>query len=72
MPTNRFLKLFLLMILAPLILIAWTMVCVGEGKDISLQNRRSTGVGDTQLKTICVRARVNQEAPEIIATERAR
>jgi hypothetical protein len=71
MPTNRFLKLLLLILLAPLILIAWTMMCVGQGKDISLQNRRSTGVSDTQLEFICVRTPVNQEAPEMIATEHA-
>jgi len=72
MPTNRFLKLLLLIFLAPLILIAWTMMCVGEGKDLTLQNRRSTGISDTQLKIICVGARVDEEAPEIPATERVR
>lgn len=72
MCTHKFLKLLLLILLAPLILIAWTMVCVGEGKDLNLRNRRSTGLGDTQLKIICVRARIKQEAPEILAAERER
>ena len=39
-----------------LILITLTIMRVGEGKDINLQNSRSTEVGDTQLKIICVRA----------------
>lgn len=65
---NKFSKLLLLMLLGPLILIAWTMICVGERKDISLQNRRPNETDDTQLK---IYTRVDQEISEILATEKS-
>jgi len=68
MRVNKFSKLFLLMLLGPLILIAWTMICVGERKDISLQNRRPNETDDTQLK---IYTRVDQEISEILATEKS-
>jgi len=45
------LKLILLMGAAPLILVAWTMICVGERKEISqsLQHKRCIKGEDVQL-----------------------
>ena len=68
MRVNKFSKLLLLMLLGPLILIAWTMICVGERKDISLRNRRPDETEDTQLK---IYTRVDQEISEILATEKS-
>jgi hypothetical protein len=47
-----FLKLMLLIGAVPLILVAWTMICVGERKEISqsLQHKRCIKREDVQLE----------------------
>jgi len=68
MRVHRFSKLLLLMLLGPLILVAWAMICVGERKEIGLQDRESNGADDTGLK-ICTR--VGQETSEILVAEKS-
>ena len=52
MPTHRFLKVFILILVAPVMLITWAMMCVGERKDVSLHPRRSTGVDEIPSKSL--------------------
>lgn len=68
MRVHRFSKLLLLMLLAPLILVAWAMICVGERKDVSLQNRSSNETDDAGLK---IYTRVDQETSEIPVPEKS-
>ena len=69
MRVHRFSKLLLLMLLGPLILVAWAMICVGERKEISLRDRKSNGAYDTGLK---IYTRVGQETSEILAAEKSK
>jgi hypothetical protein len=66
MRTNKLLKLLLLMLVAPLFLIAWAMIWVGEKKDIR-ENIRSTETDDTQLTIYPV---IDGEAPKAQATQK--
>jgi hypothetical protein len=68
MRVHRFSKLLLLMLLGPLILVAWAMICVGERKEISLQDRESNVTDDTGLRFY---TRVGQETSEILAAEKS-
>jgi len=54
------------MLLAPLILMACEMICVGERKEIS-QNRRSARKEDTHLTIYTL---LDEEAPKIVAAEK--
>ena len=66
MHMHKSLKLFLLMLLAPLIVMACEMICVGERKEIS-QNRRSARKEDTHLTIYTL---LDEEAPKIVAAEK--
>jgi len=54
------------MLVAPLILMAWAMICVGERKEIS-QNRQSARKEDTHLTIYTL---LDEEAPKITAVEK--
>jgi hypothetical protein len=60
MRTHKLLKLLLLLLLAPLFLIAWAMVCAGAKKDIH-DNLLSSETDDIRLR---LHSAITEETPE--------